>query len=152
MIYMKIELFFFFQSLQTDVHSHHPQVVAIKVAGQNLPVPPEGASGQVHSERKSVPQRYDELVASMDSYESQLQSTSVTKKTVKEDSQNLLRSLLQIQRKLKDLGPFPEHVDTLMNKVLQFKVGFFFLNFLDVYRHLSTTDTSHLTFLGQAPL
>ena len=128
MIFMKIELrfFFFFQCLQTDVHSHHPQVVAIKVAGQNLPVPPEGAEGQVPSERKSVPQRYDELVASMDSYESQLQATSVTTKSVKEDSQNLLRSLLEIQRKLKDLGPFPEHVDTLMNKVLQFKVGFSF--------------------------
>ena len=96
-------------------------MVAVKVASQNLPTPPEGASAKT-PQRKTVPQRYDDLVTAMTSYESQLQATSVTTKTVKEDSKRLLKWLIDMKRKLEDLGPFQENIEILQHKVLQFKV------------------------------
>jgi hypothetical protein len=108
------------QSLQGEVRAHYPEVVAVKVAGQNLPT--SGAQASTASSRKTVPERYDELVSTMTSYETELQSSVVTSKTVKEDAKNLLKWLVEIRRQLEGLRPFQEDIELHQNKILQFKV------------------------------
>lgn len=95
-------------------------MVAVKVAGQNLPT--SGAQASVASPRKTVPERYDELVSKMSQYETELQTSVVTTKTVKEDAKNLLKWLVEIKKQLEGLRPFQEDIDMHQNKILQFKV------------------------------
>ena len=95
-------------------------MVAVKVASQNLPT--SGAQASAASPRKTVPERYDELASKMTQYETELQTSAVTAKTVKEDAKNLLRWLVEIKKQLEGLRPLQEDIDMLQNKVLQFKV------------------------------
>ena len=113
--------FFRFQSLEGEAHSHYPEVVAIKVAGENLPT--SGAQASSTSPRKTVPERYDQLVSTMTSYETELQTSVVTTKTVKEDAKNLLKWLNEIKKQLEGLRPYQEDIEMHQHKILQFKVG-----------------------------
>lgn len=106
--------------MESEVHAHYPEVVAVKVASQNLPT--SGAQASAASPRKTVPERYDELASKMTQYEAELQTSAVTSKTVKEDAKNLLRWLVEIKKQLEGLRPLQEDVDMLQSKVLQFKV------------------------------
>ena len=108
------------QSLESEVHAHYPEVVAVKVAGQNLPT--TGAQASAASPRKTVPERYDELASKMSQYETELQTSVVTTKTVKDDAKNLLKWLVEIKKQLEGLRPFQEDIDLHQNKILQFKV------------------------------
>ena len=113
-------MFFNSQSLESEAHAHYPEVVAAKVAGQNLPT--SGAEASTASSRKTVPERYDELVSTMTSYETELLTSTVTSKTVKEDAKNLLKWLVEIKKQLEELRPFKEDIEIHQNKILQFKV------------------------------
>jgi hypothetical protein len=117
---MSYQIFFRSQSLESEAHAHYPEVVAVKVAGQNLPT--SGAQASAASPRKTVPERYDELVSMMTSYETELQTSTVTTKTVKEDAKNLLKWLVEVKKRLEGLRPFQEDIEINQTKILQFKV------------------------------
>lgn len=111
-----------FQSLESEAHTHYPEVVAIKVAGLNLPA--SGTQATAAAPRKTVPERYDELVSTMTSYETELQTSVVTTKTVKEDAKNLLRWLIEVKKQLEGLKPLQEDIEMHQHKILQFKVSY----------------------------
>lgn len=107
------------KSLESEALVRHPDVVAVKVAGQNLPT----SGGAQASTGKTVPERYDELMSTMTSYGAELQTTAVTTKTVKEDSKALLKWLVQVKKQLEGLKPFQEDVEIHQTSIIQFKVG-----------------------------